>query len=180
MKKLRQYQVANRLGDWLGEVFHHAIVNKLIGSTIVPRPLRPVLLRFYGMQVESCSLAPRVFLSSKRIAIGKSCTIGRESLFDAAGPIIIENNAAVGYRTVIVTGNHLRGDSKRRSGPLSPQPVVIKEGVWIGANSTILPGVTVGAGSIVAAGSVVNRDVPANSLVAGVPAKLVRPLGKMD
>jgi acetyltransferase-like isoleucine patch superfamily enzyme len=55
-------------------------------------------------------------------------------------------------------------------------PIKIGEGVWIGARATILPGVTIGAGSVVAAGSLVTKDMPANVLIAGVPAKVIREL----
>lgn len=64
----------------------------------------------------------------------------------------------------------------RRAGPSTQEPITVQEGTWIGARSTILPGVTIGAGVIVAAGSVVTRDCDPHSLYAGVPARKIRSL----
>jgi maltose O-acetyltransferase len=64
----------------------------------------------------------------------------------------------------------------RRAGDLKAEPVTIGDGAWIGARATILPGVTIGGGAVVAAGSVVTRDLPANVLAGGVPARVIREL----
>ena len=77
---------------------------------------------------------------------------------------------------VIATLNHLQ-DPARRSG-MSARPVHIGKNVWIGANATILPGVTIGDGAIVAAGAVVTKDVAANTIVGGVPAKFIKDVAR--
>ena len=67
------------------------------------------------------------------------------------------------------------GSAQRRAGELTTLPVTIDDGAWIGARSTILPGITIGAGAIISAGAVVNKDVPPNTVVAGSPARVVVP-----
>jgi Acetyltransferase (isoleucine patch superfamily) len=85
-------------------------------------------------------------------------------------PITIGNCCDLGPGVELITGSHLIGDASRRAGAGTARRVTIEDGCWIGAGTRILGGVTIGAGSIVAAGSVVTRDVLPNSLVAGVPA----------
>ena len=78
----------------------------------------------------------------------------------------------IGHCVVLATLNHDFSPSKR--GTLHPAPIVIGKNVWIGANATIVPGVTIGNGSIIAAGAVVTKDVPENVVVGGVPAKIIK------
>ena len=85
-------------------------------------------------------------------------------------PITIGSNCDIGPAVEFVTGGHVIGTSSRRAGEGTAKPIVINDGCWIGAGSRILGGVNIGSGSVVAAGSVVICDVPANVLVAGVPA----------
>jgi acetyltransferase-like isoleucine patch superfamily enzyme len=82
----------------------------------------------------------------------------------------------IGPNVSIITSGHPLEPSQRRAG-VTAVPIVIERNVWIAAGATIIGGVTVGENSVVAAGAVVTRDVPANSLVAGVPAKVIRSLG---
>jgi acetyltransferase-like isoleucine patch superfamily enzyme len=78
----------------------------------------------------------------------------------------------IGPRINLITENHPVNPSIRKD--LDLNSILIKRNAWIGAGATILPGVTVGENTIVAAGAVVNRDVPANTIVGGVPAKFIR------
>ncbi len=91
-------------------------------------------------------------------------------------PISIGSNCDIGPNVEIITGTHLIGPSYRRAGPGIANPVEISNGCWIGARVLILGGVTIGAGSIVAAGAVVVKDVPDNVLVAGIPARIIKQL----
>lgn len=91
-------------------------------------------------------------------------------------PIVIGSNCDIGTAVEFITGSHLVGTSSRRAGDGTANPIVINNGCWIGASSRILGGVNIGAGSIVAAGSIVIHDVPADVLVAGVPAVIKKNL----
>jgi acetyltransferase-like isoleucine patch superfamily enzyme len=110
--------------------------------------------------------------------IGRQCFIGDETLIDLYNKVILENNVTIAQRVTILT--HINVGYKdhplQKHFPTENLPVTFKEGSMIGACATILAGVTVGKGSLVAAGAVVIKDVPNNSLVAGVPAKLIRKL----
>ncbi|MFW5878822.1 MAG: acyltransferase [Myxococcota bacterium] len=112
----------------------------------------------------------------ERLTIGEGTTINSPCLLDLNGPISIGRRVGVGHHTVFVTSNHLLGGPRERRGPIRPKALVIEDGAWIGARSTILPGVTIGRGAVVAAGALVTRDVPPHCVVAGVPAKVVKEL----
>lgn len=116
------------------------------------------------------------FYDSRNIVIGDYCYIGPETYWAAVGGIFIGNNVAFGPHTVIHTSNH------RYEGATSLpfddcsflKPVTIKDNCWIGGHSQIVPGVTIGEGSIIAMGSVVTKDVPKYSIVGGNPAKIIK------
>ena len=73
-----------------------------------------------------------------------------------------------------MNSDHDMADSERRAGMYHPKPIIVGDGCWIGANSLIMPGVTIGNGVVIAAGSVVTKDIPANEVWAGNPAKFIR------
>lgn len=88
--------------------------------------------------------------------------------------VTVKSNCDIGHEVSFITGSHEIGGSERRAGKGIAASITVEEGCWIGARAIILGGVTIGKGAIVAAGSVVADDVPPNSLVAGVPAKVKR------
>ena len=90
--------------------------------------------------------------------------------------IVIGSCCDIGPGVEFITGSHEAGSSRRRAGEGFAKSISIGDGVWIGAKSTILGGVTVGAGSIIAAGSLVRSNIPPNCLVAGIPAVIKRAL----
>lgn len=92
------------------------------------------------------------------------------------GRVTIGDDCMIGPNTVISTVNHPIDAAERRKKLSILSPVALGNDVWIGANCTILPGVTLGDNVIVAAGAVVTKDVPSNSVVAGVPARVIRDL----
>lgn len=108
------------------------------------------------------------------IHIGKNVFINHACSFLDMGGITIEDNVLIGPKVNLVSENHPIDPSQRNS--LIGKPILIKKNAWIGASATILPGITVGENSIVAAGAIVTKDVPANTIVAGNPAKHLRNL----
>jgi maltose O-acetyltransferase len=108
------------------------------------------------------------------LKIGSNCWINTGTSFELGASIRIGDRVSIAHDVALVTTSRQLEPASSRDGAVIARPVVIGDGCWLGARSTILPGVTVGAGSIVAAGAVVTGDVAPNSLVAGVPARLVR------
>lgn len=108
---------------------------------------------------------------------GKNLTIGKNVFFNSGcrmqdqGGITIGDGTLLGHNVVLATLNHDKNPEKR--GNMHPAAIHIGKNVWIGANATVLPGVTIGDGAIVAAGAVVSKDVAANTIVGGVPAKVI-------
>lgn len=106
------------------------------------------------------------------IKIGKHVFINHACSFLDMGGIIIEDHVQIGPKVNLITENHPIDPSQRKS--LDLKSITIKKNAWIGAAATILPGVTIGENAIVAAGALVNKDVAANTIVAGVPAKPIK------
>lgn len=110
----------------------------------------------------------------KNITIGDNVFINAGCKFQDQGGIFIDDGALIGHGVVLATLNHDLDPVKRQQ--LHPAPIHIGKNVWIGANATVTQGVKIGDNAVVAAGAVVNRDVEANAIVGGVPAKIIRTL----
>ena len=108
----------------------------------------------------------------KHIKFGKDIFINIGAMFTDLGGITIEDKVLIGPGAKLLSVNHPSDPEKRRG--IIPSPILIKKNTWIGANATILAGVTVGENSIVAAGAVVTKDVPDNVIVGGIPAKVIK------
>lgn len=109
-------------------------------------------------------------------SVGEETFISGPLHVDLAAPVHIGSRVQLGHHVVLLTVNHEMGPPSARCGPQVAAPIHIGDGVWIASRVTVLPGVSVGDGSVVAAGAVVSRDVAPNTLVAGVPARFVRVL----
>ena len=112
----------------------------------------------------------------RKLTIGQGCWVNVGSFFDLGASITIGDRVAIGHQVMILTTSHEIGPHDQRAAALETKPVIIGEGAWLGARCTILPGVNIGAGAIVAAGAVVSRDVPPNTMVAGIPARCIKSL----
>jgi acetyltransferase-like isoleucine patch superfamily enzyme len=106
------------------------------------------------------------------IKIGKNVFINHACSFLDMGGITIEDDVQIGPKVNLITENHPLDPANRKA--LICKPIIIKRNAWIGAAATILPGVTIGENSVVAAGAVVAKDVPANTIVGGVLAKIIK------
>ena len=112
----------------------------------------------------------------KNIEIGKNVFINSGCRFQDQGGIIIGDDALIGHNVVLATINHRIEPDKRKD--MIPAPITIGKNVWIGANVTVLSGVTIGDNAVIAAGAVVSKDVAENTIVGGVPAKVIKAIPK--
>lgn len=135
--------------------------------------IRNYLSGITGYEVdESFSLfVPFTADFGKNIKLGKNVFINSGCRFQDQGGITIGDGSLIGHNVVLATINH-DYDPKNR-GTMHLKPIVLEKNSWIGSNATILSGITIGENSIVAAGSVVTKDVPPNTIVAGNPAKFM-------
>ena len=136
--------------------------------------IRERLSEIIGQQIDESTTIFTPFHTNfgKHIQLGKNVFINHDCTFLDLGGIIIEDDVLIGPKVSIITENHPVNPNERKI--LEIKLVTIKRNVWIGANATILPGVTIGKNSVVAAGAVVTKDVPANTVVAGIPAKVIK------
>ena len=147
---------------------------ELNGSYHTPEKVREIFSRIIGKPVdETFGMFPPFHTDcGKNITVGKNVFINMGCKFQDQGGIFIDDGSLIGHNVVIATLNHDFNPLNRAN--ITPKPVHIGKNVWIGSNSTILPGVAIGDGAIVAAGSVVTKDVAENTIVGGVPAKFIK------
>jgi acetyltransferase-like isoleucine patch superfamily enzyme len=153
----------------------------------MPTQLIAPALRNYGAQIgdDVRFRSPVVIHNSESAAgtyyrnlkVGTHCYFGRELFLDLQDKIVVEDHVTVSHRVTILTHTDA-GTSplKDKIIPTSNAPVTIRNGAYVGANVTILQGVEIGQSSIVGAGAVVTRSVPAGSVVVGVPARVIKSL----
>jgi acetyltransferase-like isoleucine patch superfamily enzyme len=136
------------------------------------------LLRLRGYQIgPNVRVVSSVKLKVKYLSVGDNTYISHDTLIQGGDvPVRIGRYVDIAPRCVILTGRHAIGDSTHRAGPGRSESITIGDGTWIGASSTILGGVRIGEGCLIAAGSLVREDVDENWLVAGVPARMKRRL----
>ena len=147
---------------------------ELNGSYHTPAEVRALFSAITGCPVDKtfCLFPPFYTDFGKNITVGKNVFINMGCKFQDQGGIVIGDGALIGHNVVLATLNHAMDPFKRAD--LHPAPIHIGKNVWIGSNSTVLPGVSIGDGAVIAAGAVVARDVPPNTVVGGVPAKTIR------
>jgi acetyltransferase-like isoleucine patch superfamily enzyme len=143
------YDDADRIRAMFGE-----LIGKELDSTV--RLIPPL----YATGGDNTRIGRNVF-------INQNCT-----MYDLGG-IDIADDVMIGPNVSLITSGHPVAPSQRRAG-VAASPIVIQRNVWIAANVTVIGGVTIGENSVVAAGSVVTKDVPADTLVGGNPAKVIR------
>ena len=136
--------------------------------------VRDYLRQITGSEVDdSVRVFPPFSINyGKRTSFGKGSFVNFGCTFLALGGITIEEGVFIAPQCVLATEYHPEAPASRHS--LLTKPIVVKRNAWIGAHATILAGVTIGENAIVAAGSVVTKEVPDNMIVAGSPAKVIR------
>ncbi len=146
-----------------------------LNTTYLELPqIRTLFSELTGRQVDDsfCLFPPFTTDYGRNITVGKNVFINSGCRFQDQGGITIGDGSQIGHNVVLATLNHEEDPAHRCK--THSAPIVIGKNVWIGANVTVVPGVTIGDGAIIAAGAVVTKDVPANVVVGGVPAKIIR------
>jgi len=176
VKALREIG-ASRAAAYAVRTFGAAIANALLIS-----PLRVAGLRLLGARIGSNTNAQSLSFTSLHragfsgLSVGANCWLGEECLLDLYERIEISEHVTLAPRVVILTHLNVgyQDHPLQKYFPHKVASVILERGVFIGANTTILPGVRIGEESFVAAGSVVANDVPPRTLVGGSPAKIIR------
>ncbi|WP_161815498.1 sugar O-acetyltransferase [Steroidobacter agaridevorans] len=140
--------------------------------------VRTLFSELIGQQVdESLLLIPPFYTAhGNEIRVGRNVFINQNCTFYDLGGLDIADEVMIGPNVSIITTGHPLEPSQRRAVTIG-KPIVIERNAWIATGATIIGGVTVGENSVVAAGSVVTKDVPPNTLVGGNPARVIRPVG---
>ena len=139
-----------------------------------PDEVRELLSELFGYEVPSSLRVFPPFYTDygKNINIGEEVFINACCHFQDHGGVTIGDGCQIGHNVVFATLNHELEPEKRKT--TRPAPIVLGKNVWIGSNATILQGVTISDNAVVAAGAVVTKDVPPNTVVGGVPAKFIK------
>lgn len=169
----------NKLVSWCGQIkriLYDFLANGIASSYLCPKFIRRRIYNALGMQIATKNIHPKNHFSGCKIKIGDGCYIGYMCFFDATGGILIEENCNIAMKCTFITSTHKIGNTNRRAGHNLTKKIHIGNGVWIGANSTILPGVSIGDGCVIAAGAVVVNDCIENCIYGGVPAKIIKKL----
>ena len=167
-------------GSELMEMFHKLsqdalkITAQINNKYNTPEEIIKLFSELTGKKVDvSFRMFPPFYTDcGKNITIGKNVFINACCRFQDQGGITIGDNTLIGHNTTIITLNHDLSPNFRAN--ITPKPVVIGQKVWIGSDCTILPGVEIGDGAIIGAGSVVTKSVPENVVVAGNPAVIIK------
>lgn len=150
------------------------VTAELNGAYHTPEEICILMSELIGKTIDkSFGMFPPFYTDcGKNITIGKNVFINSGCRFQDQGGISIGDDVLIGHNVVLATLNHGLAPDKRKN--LYPMPIIIGKNVWIGANVTIVPGVTVGDNAIIAAGAVVTKDVAENTIVCGIPAKIIK------
>jgi maltose O-acetyltransferase len=149
----------------------------VVGLPLWPGPARSVVLRALGVKVgRGTVIRARCVFTDPNVTFGEECWINFAVTFVALAQITLGDRVGIAHNSVIMTATHEMGPSYQRHGIGTPKPVTIGDGCWLGGCVKVLPGVTIGKGCMIAAGSVVTRDCEPDGLYGGVPAKRLKDL----
>lgn len=153
---------AMKITSELNNVYHEPEEIRRLFSELIGKPVDDGFVLFPPFTTDC----------GKNITLGENVFINSGCRFQDQGGITIGNGCLFGHNVVIATLNHDLNPEKRKN--LIPKPIKIGCNVWIGSNSTILPGVTIGDNAVIGAGSVVTKDVPDDMIAVGNPAHVIR------
>ena len=146
----------------------------------IPNSVRVFFMRQLGCGLaKTATISSDVYTGSNKIIMGENSHVNVGCFLDGSDYIILEDWVRLGPYVKIITGTHAYAKNEIRRGEGSKDlsmPVKIKKGSWIGLGVIIMPGVTIGRGCVIAAGSVVTKSTEDNFLYAGIPAKPIKPL----
>ena len=150
------------------------ITFKLNACYHTPEEVRNILSELFGYTVpDTLRVFPPFYTDfGKNIHVGEDVFINACCHFQDHGGVTLGDGCQIGHNVVFATLNHGLAPEERVS--TIPAPIVLGKNVWVGSNATILQGVTIGDNSVIGAGAVVTKDVPANTVVGGVPAKFIK------
>ena len=165
----------------LKQTVRDVYLNGLAASSLVPSVLRTPMLRAYGLDIRNYHIQAGCFFGGRAIRIGRGAFVNYGTFFDNSAPITIGEGVSIGPQCMFITQTHTIGGNQRSRTERSKEttvlgPIEVGRNVWLGARVVVLPGVTIGEGSVVAAGAVVTTDCEPNGLYAGVPSRRVRDL----
>jgi acetyltransferase-like isoleucine patch superfamily enzyme len=140
--------------------------------------VRALFSELVGKKVDDSFLLIPPFYTAggDEIRVGRNVFVNQNCTFYDLGGLDIGDDVLIGPNVSLITASHPLEPAQRRAVTIG-KPIVIERNVWIAAGATIIGGVTVGENSVVAAGSVVTKDVPRNTLVGGNPARVIRSIG---
>ena len=168
--------------EWMHRLAEEAqqLTTKLNNAYHTPEEIRAIMSEIIGKPVdETFRLFPPFYTDcGKNITIGKNVFINSGCHFQDQGGVTIEDGCLIGAQVEFATINHGQDPAHRTDNHFAP--IHLGKRVWIGSHATILPGVTIGDNSIVAAGAVVTKEVPPNVIVAGVPARIIKSIESDD
>lgn len=151
--------------------------NGILGNSFLPRDVRSALYKVSGLEVSGrANIYPHVRFRSKNISFGRQVMVNEDVFFDNVAHVRIGNSVSIGHQTMFVTSTHEVGPGTARAGRVLSKPILVEAGCWLGARVTVLPGVTIREGCVIAAGAVVVRDTDPHGLYAGTPAVRIRDL----
>ena len=165
---------SDEMGEAWQTVFRAQRLSPSLNAATTVDEIRERLSEIIDSQIDKSTTVFVPFYTNfgKHIKLGKNVFINHACTFLDLGGITIEDDVQIGPKVNLITENHPVDPTKRKH--LDLKSILIKRNAWIGAGATILPGVTIGENSIVAAGAVVNKDVSDNSVVGGIPAKFIK------
>ena len=172
-ERIRTSTTIHHLKEAIWDIF----VNGLLASWVMPRAIRNAILNCWCHREMLGSVSPHVYIQSRLFSLGRHSYIKRFSkICNGSDPVQIGNNCAIAFDVTFCTDNQDYASPVCLGGKVTGKAIVVEDGVWIGANCTILPGVRIGSGCVIGAESVISKDCAPHSLYVGNPAVKIRDL----